>query len=188
MNRTVSSFHAALMVLIPFAWACTNVATQSRPQAPSPPVSAAPAPKREALPTPTIQSMLTTPPPGIAPLHHLGPPALYPSQGLTPGKADTLDAADLTRRYTEKCPRNKGSCTYSESHRYVPREVHEHVYDEYNVPDSERNSESGEVDHFWPLCASGSNDISNLWENPRGRIDGGALQQDSNIVGQTPRA
>jgi len=110
--------------------------------------------------------MLATHPPGIPALNHVGTPSLYPSQELTPGKADTLDVSDLTRRYTENCPRNKRSCTYSEAHRNVPREVHVQVYNEYNVPDSGRNSESGEVDHFWPLCAGGSNDISNLWYQP----------------------
>jgi len=110
--------------------------------------------------------MLAVPPRAISAPSRVGPAALYPSQELTPGKADTLDVADLTRRYTDNCPRHMQSCTYSEAHRNVPKEVHDQVYNEYNVPDSERNSTSGEVDHFWPLCAGGSNEPSNLWYQP----------------------
>jgi hypothetical protein len=40
------------------------------------------------------------------------------------------------------------------------------VYDEYEVATSARNFASGEVDHFYPLCAGGSNDLSNLWYMP----------------------
>ena len=28
------------------------------------------------------------------------------------------------------------------------------------------SARSGEVDHFWPLCAGGSNDLKNLWYQP----------------------
>jgi hypothetical protein len=129
-------------------------------------VATSPAPKPAASPTPTRESMLAIQPRATPALSHLGPAALYPNQELTQGKADTLDVSDLTRRYTDNCPRHKQSCTYSKAHRNVPQQVHSHVYDEYNVPDSERNSTSGEVDHFWPLCAGGSNDISNLWYQP----------------------
>jgi hypothetical protein len=166
MNRCLPSVHVGLIALILLLSACANVPTQPQVQASSAPVAAAPTPQPAASPTPTRESMLATHPPGIPALNHVGPTSLYPSQGLTPGRAATLTVADLTRRYTENCPRNKRSCTYSEAHRNVPREVHVQVSDEYNVPDSERNSESGEVDHFWPLCAGGSNDISNLWYQP----------------------
>jgi hypothetical protein len=44
--------------------------------------------------------------------------------------------------------------------------VHTQVYVEYNVPVDERNLKQGEVDHFYPLCAGGSNDIKNLWDQP----------------------
>jgi uncharacterized protein YgiM (DUF1202 family) len=96
----------------------------------------------------------------------VGPASLYPNPSLTSGKADTLVVADLTKRYTQNCPSGKASCTYSESHRNVPSSVHTHVYDEYNVPQSKRNKIDGEVDHLYPLCAGGSNDISNLWYQP----------------------
>lgn len=97
---------------------------------------------------------------------HVGPANLYPNSKLTPGRADTLDVNDLTSRYTERCPHAKTSCTYSQSHRDVSGPLHKRVYDEYNVPPAERNITSGEVDHFYPLCAGGSNDISNLWYEP----------------------
>lgn len=96
----------------------------------------------------------------------VGPAGLYPDRSLTPGLADTLNLADLTRPYTANCPGNKTSCTYSQAHRNVPRAIHVKVYDEYNVPQAKRNIQNGEVDHFQPLCAGGSNDIRNLWYQP----------------------
>lgn len=97
---------------------------------------------------------------------HIGPANLYPNPTMTPGLADTLDISDLTKRYTEGCPRGKKSCTYSQAHRNVPAGEHRKVYDEYNVPKEARNIKNGEVDHFYPLCAGGSNDIKNLWYQP----------------------
>jgi uncharacterized protein YgiM (DUF1202 family) len=97
---------------------------------------------------------------------HVGPASLYPDPSMTPGLAATLNVADLTRTYTDNCPGSKPSCTYSQDHRNVPASVHEKVYDEYNVPPDQRNIKDGEVDHFYPLCAGGSNDISNLWYQP----------------------
>jgi hypothetical protein len=97
---------------------------------------------------------------------HVGPTSLYPDPQLTPGKADTLTVNDLTRKWTEGCPSGKPSCTYSQAHRNVPAAEHKHVYDEYNVPEAKRNIANGEVDHFYPLCAGGSNDIANLWYQP----------------------
>jgi hypothetical protein len=44
--------------------------------------------------------------------------------------------------------------------------LRQHVYDEYNVSQSARNIQSGEIDHFYPLCAGGSNSIGNLWYQP----------------------
>jgi hypothetical protein len=96
----------------------------------------------------------------------VGPANLYPTASMTPGKADTLMLADLTKRYTEHCPSGKTTCTYSQAHRNVSKTVHTKVYDEYNVPQAKRNKIDGEVDHLYPLCAGGSNDISNLWYQP----------------------
>jgi hypothetical protein len=98
---------------------------------------------------------------------HVGPDKLYPDPNKTPGCAATLSTSDLKRRYTETCPDNKPSCTYSQSHRNVPKGVHDLIYDEYNVPDGERNIQHGEVDHFYPLCAGGSNSKKNLWYQPK---------------------
>jgi hypothetical protein len=97
---------------------------------------------------------------------HVGPARLYPTSAMTPGKADTLSVDELTKSYTEGCPASKAHCTYSQAHRNVPAPVHKHVYDEYNVPQARRNIKNGEVDHFYPLCAGGANDISNLWYEP----------------------
>jgi hypothetical protein len=80
--------------------------------------------------------MLEARPPSPAAVTRVGPLALYTTQSLTPGKADTLDVSDLTRRYTDNCPRHMESCTYSQDHRNVPKEEHDQVYNEYNVPDS----------------------------------------------------
>ena len=129
-------------------------------------MAVSPTPKPQASPTITRESLLALQPRGAFALRHTGPGALYPNQELTPGKAETLDVSALTRRYTDNCPRRMQSCSYSQAHRNVPKAVHDRVYNEYDVPDSERNSTSGEVDHFWPLCAGGSNDISNLWYQP----------------------
>jgi Bacterial SH3 domain len=105
-----------------------------------------------------VKTGSTTP----ASAEHIGPASLYPDPTMTPGLADTLDVSDLTRRYTEGCPRGKKSCTYSQAHRKVPARVHKAVYDEYSVPADARNIQHGEVNHFYPLCAGGSNDIKNL--------------------------
>jgi uncharacterized protein YgiM (DUF1202 family) len=97
---------------------------------------------------------------------HVGPARLYPDPSLTPGLADSLSVDDLTKIYIDNCPGSKPSCTYSQNHRYLPASVHQKVYDEYNVPSGQRNIKDGEVDHFYPLCAGGSNDIKNLWYQP----------------------
>jgi len=101
-----------------------------------------------------------------AAVHHVGPPSLYPDPNKTTGLADTLSVDDLTKEYTENCPAHKTTCTYSQAHRNVPSAEHKHVYDEYDVPQSKRNKVDGEVDHFYPLCAGGSNKIENLWYQP----------------------
>jgi hypothetical protein len=77
-----------------------------------------------------------------------------------------LSVSDLTKKWTEGCPNGKTSCTYSQAHHNVPASEHKQVYDEYNVPQPKRNIANGEVDHFYPLCAGGSNDVSNLWYQP----------------------
>jgi hypothetical protein len=94
----------------------------------------------------------------------VGPDLLYPN-AVTPGKADTLDADDLTAEW--ECPSGvKLTCTYSQSHRSVSKKTHTKVYDNYNVPPARRNFQAGEVDHLDPVCNGGSNDIQNLWYQP----------------------
>ena len=81
----------------------------------------------------------------------------YPNPSLTPGAAETLNVEDLTRRYNGK--------TYSEAHRGVSEVAKQKVYDAYGV---EKPKKPGmyEMDHFWPVCAGGSNDPKNLWPQP----------------------
>jgi hypothetical protein len=98
---------------------------------------------------------------------HVGPDFLYPNRDVTSGLAATLKVSDLKRRYSDHCPGGKLTCTYSEDHRNVSKATRESVYNEYNVPAGERNNQHGEVDHFWPLCAGGSNDLKNLWYQPK---------------------
>ena len=86
------------------------------------------------------------------------PQGMYPNPLFTQGKADTLNASELQATYYGQ--------TYSQSHRNVNQAEHTQVYDEYNVPQNQRNIQNGEIDHLYPLCAGGSNDISNLWYQP----------------------
>lgn len=97
---------------------------------------------------------------------HVGPAQLYPDPAKTPGLAATLKIEDLTKVYTDGCPGSKKTCTYSQKNRNVPSSLHKKVYDEYDVPQDKRHIKNGEVDHFYPLCAGGSNDIKNLWYQP----------------------
>lgn len=82
---------------------------------------------------------------------------LYPNKLLTPGKAETLNAKDLTALYNGK--------TYSQSHRAVNDTLKKNIYAEYGVIYPQPAGEY-EVDHFYPLCAGGSNDPQNLWLQP----------------------
>ncbi len=94
----------------------------------------------------------------------IGPRALYPNPSLTRGKADTLNASDLTRQWPCPAQLRKPSCSYSQAHREVPATEKRRVYFEYGV--DPQNHPPGEVDHIFPLCAGGSNDITNLWFQP----------------------
>lgn len=75
---------------------------------------------------------------------------VLPDPKLTPGKADTLSYTDLTKEYNGQ--------TYSQAHRNVPESIKRQVMKEYGNPTGKI-----EIDHFYPLCAGGSNDITNLW-------------------------
>jgi hypothetical protein len=99
-------------------------------------------------------------------VNHVGPSELYPDPMKTPGCAATLEVDDLTKVWTENCPGGKDSCTYSQSHRKVSKGERTFIYEEYNVPSAKRNIDNGEIDHFYPLCAGGSNSGSNLWYQP----------------------
>ena len=99
-------------------------------------------------------------------MSHIGPDSLYPDPKLTPGKAETLKVDDLTDKWACKDGTHTVTCTYSQAHRDVRAHEHKDVYDEYKVPAPQRNTKYGEVDHFYPLCAGGSNDLQNLWYQP----------------------
>lgn len=99
-------------------------------------------------------------------VNHVGPQELYPDPVKTPGCAATLETADLTKVWAEGCPGGKDGCTYSQAHRKVSKGEKTRVYEEYNVPSTKRNIDNGEIDHFYPLCAGGSNSTSNLWYQP----------------------
>lgn len=80
-------------------------------------------------------------------------PAVYPNSQLTPGKADTLVLSDIVKSYN--------GLTYSQSHRNVPQSEKDAVKKEYGI-----TTQVVEIDHFFPVCAGASNDISNLWAEP----------------------
>jgi hypothetical protein len=46
--------------------------------------------------------------------------------------------------------------------------VKRRIYAEYRV--DPRSQMPGEIDHFFPLCAGGSNDITNLWFQPETNV------------------
>lgn len=95
---------------------------------------------------------------------HIADEALYPNE-KTPGAWATLDPIELNSKYTEGCI-DKSPCTYSQAHRSVTQAVRKQVFDEYEVPAEKRNIANGEIDHFYPLCGGGSNNLSNLWYQP----------------------
>lgn len=91
---------------------------------------------------------------------HVSYSQAYPNKAITPGKADTLAILDLQNTYDCK----GHSCTYSQSNRNVSDIVKRQIYVEYNTPYPQNGKI--EVDHFYPLCAGGSNDPQNLWIEP----------------------
>ena len=116
-----------------------------------------------AICTPALAQSLTASA-AIANSPKVGPRALYPNPSTTRGKADSLNAADLSRAWPCPAKVRKSSCSYSQAHRQVPATEKRRVYFEYGV--DPKNHPPGEIDHFFPLCAGGSNDITNLWFQP----------------------
>lgn len=96
--------------------------------------------------------------PSAGNLGPIGPAALYPTASYTPGVAATLSAADLQARY--------GGQTYSQANRNVTTAEKNAVKKEYAATAATCTPSTCEVDHFYPLCAGGSNDIKNLWLEP----------------------
>jgi len=122
---------------------------------------------------------------GSPAMFHMAPSNLYPDPSLTPGEADTIDPADIQKRWP--CPRgaNKGKkvCTYSQAHRNVRPADRDAVYAGYDrlypglsdychaldVPKANRKrftsgrGQRCEVDHFCPVGGGCSNSARNLW-------------------------
>jgi hypothetical protein len=140
-------------------------ATATVPAAASAPATAS-APAADSTPARRSRASVSSIAVPAAKTVRVGPAKLYPDTTLTTGVSATLNAADLTKRYTVGCTAGKTDCTYSDSHRNVSDAVHKQVYDEYKVPTAKRNINNGEVDHLYPMCAGGSNDIKNLWYQP----------------------
>lgn len=84
----------------------------------------------------------------------VGPDNLYPDMAITPGKVNTSDFGDLTRRYE--------GLTYSQYNRKVSSKEKKLVCQNY----PENCKGTVEIDHFCPLALGCSNDITNLWAQP----------------------
>jgi hypothetical protein len=165
----MKSYRSLLILVAVLFTACSTTANQPQSQPKAAPVQV-PASPVQPLATAACgpqMKLLSVQPREAHAANHVGPDELYPNHDLTPGKPATLKVSDLTRRYSDHCPAHKATCTYSQDHRDVNTAVHVEVYDEYNVPADERNIQHGEVDHFWPLCAGGSNAKQNLWYQPK---------------------
>jgi hypothetical protein len=98
----------------------------------------------------------------------VGDRALYPIPSMTRGKAENLNPSELNRTWPCPAKVHKPNCSYSQAHRNVAATVRRRVYAEYEV--DPRNHPPGEIDHLYPLCAGGSNDITNLWFQPATNI------------------
>lgn len=101
---------------------------------------------------------------------------IYPDPRLTPGRAATLKSSDLQRNdWCNSTQVGDGpACeqTYSQAHREVSTFHKKLVYTAYGVSYPQAQG-AYEVDHFYPLCAGGSNDLENLWLEPADLIVGG---------------
>lgn len=76
-----------------------------------------------------------------------------PNKRLTPGDLCSTKDRDFSGfRYRESIPYCRRAVSYT---------VKERVYNEYDIPRSERWNYT--IDHFIPLAVGGSNHISNLW-------------------------
>lgn len=85
-------------------------------------------------------------------------PAEIPDQALTPGEFASADQRDICGKV--------GGLTYSKRHRISQNEqTKREVMERYGVPWLERWKY--EDDHDVPLCAGGSDSVSNRWPQPR---------------------
>jgi len=93
------------------------------------------------------------------------PAPVRPDDELTPGALCTIDDPDFSEfRYEEQIP-------------YCARQVSTYrkrlVYAIYEVPEDEHINYT--IDHLVPLSLGGSNDISNLWPEPK------VVRQERNV-------
>ena len=77
-----------------------------------------------------------------------------PDPKLTPGVVASTEIAEV-------CGIEDG-LTYSQRHRATTREMKLAVLREYG----EKPQFGGEIDHLYPLCIGGADDIKNLWAEP----------------------
>lgn len=83
---------------------------------------------------------------------------ILPDPNLTPGAYDTLDVNVLTQRFNGK--------TYSEENRDVTQATKIKIYKLHGIAYPQPRL-SWKIDHLWPVCAGGSDDVSNLWPRPQ---------------------
>lgn len=84
---------------------------------------------------------------------------VYPSPRLTPGGLQETNADSIC------------APGWTEAHRYVPAADRRAAWSAYGVPDSLRDGEHWELDHFVPLGLGGASDSTNVWPETRLRSD-----------------
>jgi hypothetical protein len=89
----------------------------------------------------------------------------YPDSAFTPGDIVVHDIHDLPATTRDVRDVTKADATA--------------IFDEYHVPDGNRNGTDFEIDHFVPLSLGGSNVHKNLWPQTRDRsVEWNAWEKD----------
>ncbi len=94
---------------------------------------------------------------GILALAPVGACDVRPDKNLT-GGPDSIRTKDRI-----------AACGHAKENRNVPPPVRDEVLKRYRLPTGAHPDY--EIDHLIPLCLGGSNDLSNLWPQPRQRIE-----------------
>jgi hypothetical protein len=83
---------------------------------------------------------------------------IVPDSDLTSG-AVRIDGHDIAK-----------TCGHAREHReWIPNSLRDEVLSDYGLPTG--THPTYEIDHLIPLCLGGSNDIANLWPQPRRQIE-----------------